>query len=130
MATVPDSNDRLMEKLRSLQARYQKDLTAKLVQLDAAWLSVDREACSRDELKNFHLLLHRLAGSAATFGFTAIGEIGQRLEDIVLPVLNDGRALDGAARRIIRDGLDAIRDAAGTPEPIVLDRPAARDDGK
>lgn len=130
MASAPDANDRLMEKLRSLQLRYEKDLAEKFVQLDAAWRSVDCEDCSRDDLQNLHLLLHRLAGSAATFGFAAIGEIGQRLEGIVLPVLNDGRALDGADRRNIRDGLDSIRDAVGTAEPIVLNRPAAPDGGK
>jgi len=118
MASFPGNNDRLMDKLRTLQARYRDDLAQKLAALDAAWRSVDRDDCSSDELRDFHLLLHRLAGSGATFGFVAISEISQKLEEIVLRVLNDGASLDNSDRRTIRDGLDSLQDAAHKPEPI------------
>ncbi len=118
MASFPGNNDRLMDKLRTLQARYRDDLAQKLAALDAAWRSVDRDDCSSDELRHFHLLLHRLAGSGATFGFVAISEISHKLEEIVLRGLNDGTALDKSNRRTIRDGLDSLQDAAHKPEPI------------
>ena len=124
MAPFPGNNDRLTDKLRTLQARYQDDLAQKLAALDAAWQSVGRDDFSSDELQHFHLLLHRLAGSGATFGFVAISEISQNLEGIVLRVLNDGASLDDSDRRTITDGLDALRDAARNPEPIADARPS------
>ena len=118
MASFAGNNDRLMDKLRTLQVRYQADLAQKLAALDVAWQPVGGAGCSSDELRHFHLLLHRLAGSGATFGFVAISEISQVLETIVLRVLNDGASLDDAGRRTIRDGLDALQDAVRNPEPI------------
>ena len=118
MAPSPGNSDRLTDLLRTLQARYQNDLAQKLALLDAAWQSVDRDDYTSDELRHFHLLLHRLAGSGATFGFVAISEISQNLEEIVLRVLNDGASLDNPNRRTIRDGLGSLQDAAQEPEPI------------
>ena len=103
------------DKLRALQARYEKDLAEKLVLLDAAWQAVDRADYTRDDLSCFHLLLHRLAGSGATFGFIAVSEITQRLEATVLTVLYDNAAFDSGTRREIHDGLRALRDAAAVP---------------
>ena len=103
------------DKLRALQARYEKDLAEKLVLLDAAWQAVDRDDYASDDLSRLHLLLHRLAGSGATFGFIAVSEITQRLETIVLAVLYDDDAFDSETRREIRDGLRALRDAAPAP---------------
>ena len=108
----------LGEKLRSLLARYEKDLAEKLVLLDAAWQAVDRGDYGGDDLQRLHLLLHRLAGSGATFGFIAVSEISQRLEAVVLAVLYDNAAFDSETRLEIRDGLRALRDAARAPVPI------------
>ena len=56
----------------------------------------------------------------------AISEIAQKLEEIVLRILNDGASLDNLNRRTIRDGLDSLQDAAHKPEPIA-DGPATPD---
>ncbi len=116
------------DKLRSLQARYEKDLAEKLVQLDAAWQAVEHGDYGHDDLSRLHLLLHRLAGSGATFGFTAVSEITQRLEAAVLAVLYDNAAFDSETRREIRDGLRALRDAAPAPVAIEPATPAAAKD--
>ncbi len=118
MASRAEKGNRTIEKLHALQARYARELTPRLDALDAAWRTIDDGGYGGDDLKNLHLLLHRLAGSGATFGFSAISEIARNLEGIVLSVIDDAAALDDAARQTIREGLVQLRDAAHTPVSI------------
>lgn len=106
------------EKLRRLQARYERSLAEKLAALNAAWENFDRDDRSSGDLRQFHLLLHRLAGSGGTFGFTAVSEIGHRLEARVLAALDGTAALDQAARGEIRRGLAALPAAIRDPAPM------------
>jgi HPt (histidine-containing phosphotransfer) domain-containing protein len=128
MPGARDDSVRRSDRLRALQARYEKDLAEKLVQLDAAWQAVDHGDYTSDDLLRLHSLLHRLAGSGATFGFNAVSEITQRLEGFVLAVLYDDDAFDSQTRREIRDGIRALRDAA--PASVVIEPavPAAAKD--
>lgn len=118
MAPDQSGGNKTIEKLRALQARFENDLAQRLDHIDAAWRTLESGEFADDDLQNFHLLLHRLAGSGATFGFPAISQISQQMEDIVLRVINEGAPFDGAARQQIRNSIDALRNAAHAPVPI------------
>lgn len=76
MTELPESvQQRLQELAETFLARLPGDLRALQAQLDQSQTG-DQEA-----LRGFRLGIHRLAGSAATFGFERLGNEARRLEE-------------------------------------------------
>jgi HPt (histidine-containing phosphotransfer) domain-containing protein len=95
--------------LAAARADFASRLPARIAELDAlaaraAWHEARRAA-------------HRLRGSSATYGFTALGALAARIEDALLEA---GGAPDGEARARIASWLgeargEAARAAGGEP---------------
>jgi len=72
-------------KLRELAARYQLSLGPKLVAIQAAWKR--SQTGDPGGLTELGELIHKLRGSAGTYGFHEISIIAGRAEDVIDPML-------------------------------------------
>ena len=77
-------NPEFQQQLKALGAEYEAKLPARLRELDACFkrLPTDGGAGeSREGLENLMALAHKLSGSAGTFGFMALGNAAEKLEN-------------------------------------------------
>ena len=73
-------NDRLQAQLRALQADYATRLTVLLEEMGARWQQLIEQDWRPEELLELRRQMHKLAGSAASFGFTRIGHLAGQIE--------------------------------------------------
>lgn len=85
---MADNEVNWQEKLAYLRTAYAQALPEKLKQIDAAALDWYKTPTSRDKLEALYLLVHNLAGSGATFGFTDISKNAQILEHLLKKALS------------------------------------------
>jgi len=78
MASLADQE--FFAKLRALNDKFGASLPATLGRLRAARLACDAAGPDQARLTEMHEVLHTLAGSAATFGFRALGQQARELE--------------------------------------------------
>lgn len=84
--SVPDP-DALQEFLAAQRADYRASLPVRLALLQAGWAAARADGGWRE----LERCAHGVAGSAATFGFAALGDAARELEDAV-----EGLAAAGA----------------------------------
>ncbi|AOY89657.1 hypothetical protein BKP64_16575 [Marinobacter salinus] len=98
---VEDKNSEVARKLELLKQRFKEKATADLVQLQAALKRVRSDtAFASGDIAAIYQSLHRLAGSAGTFGYGALGEEARRLELAIKPLAEacSGRSAAGIDR--------------------------------
>lgn len=107
-------------QLAALRNTFTADLPARLEALHAAW-EADRDA---GEATRTHFLAHRLAGSAATFGYASLAQWARELERLLKSPAEEGRA--PSPEEVVRATgiLGALASLApAVPEPGVLPAP-------
>lgn len=87
MATLIDPDFRA--RLRALNDKYAAGVPALMQAIATAQERCDSEGPRLDALTQLHRALHAVAGSAATFGFAALGQECRRLEQQVRLLLNE-----------------------------------------
>ncbi len=75
-------------KFKTLQQAYRESLEAKRKGLEDCWQAVQANAWSMKSLQGLKLYTHRLAGSAAPYGFNAISSASSELEKLILDYLD------------------------------------------
>lgn len=75
-------------RLTALRAAYQQRLDGELVSLQTHVEALTERPDSIDALQFMHKALHKLAGSAGTFGFEQLGRRAKELEHFVAEALN------------------------------------------
>ena len=116
------------EALTHLVQRYHGSLDSKQKDLEAAYQAAVDDAWSQDAINKVKLLVHRLAGSAASYGFNKLGEAAREL-DQTLSYAQEQRDDEhehsiNARYATLRS---AIKDAINRPPP---GDPAAQADAK
>lgn len=77
-------------RLDALQARYHASLAGKRADIEQAWLAI-RVNCADTASQQILLrLVHRLAGSAESYGFTRIGQSAARTDALLDQVSGNG----------------------------------------
>jgi CheY-like chemotaxis protein/HPt (histidine-containing phosphotransfer) domain-containing protein len=118
---MPDT-DRLaaMARLAPLCLAYGEALPGKLAELRALAdrIRAPTNAVATPAMEGLRAGAHRLAGSAPTFGFTALGRRAKRLETIVSDMLDRGVCPDDAALAEIHDAVAAMAAAIGQPSRV------------
>ena len=95
-------SDRIQARLQALSQTFTAQLPERMKDIaDAARTSLTGDP-SLKTLKAFRNHIHKLAGSAASFGFHHVTACAKRLEHIVDGVLNEGVELDSSVQRRIR----------------------------
>ena len=98
-----DENMQYQEKLASLKSDYQKMLPKRLEEISQAWKKVSREN-SEDQLEELCRLVHSLAGSGATFGYSLLSSVAKETEVILRQIQEKKVELD-TFRKTEVDGL-------------------------
>ena len=132
MPNISDSaREALQSQLQALNEKFAERLSEELAELEhlAKQLSqADEPEQHRQRMLDLHERLHRLAGTAGTFGFTALGQRSRLLEqsaDSWLQTANpDPQLLVEFAQAVRQLATDApLSDSASTP----LDQPEAHE---
>ena len=110
MADYPPEIER---KLEALRASFADDLGGTMRELESVAQGLGDGASAEDArgaLETIHARAHKLAGSAATFGFPRVGEIAQDLEERCFAMLQEAGPPPTARQTI--NGLLVILGAA------------------
>jgi chemotaxis protein histidine kinase CheA len=100
-------------ELEALRRAYAAELPGKVTSIARALTTLAQRGAG-DDVEELYQLVHRLAGSSAIWGFTAVSKVAGELEEIVLaarqgrPALLERRRSE--VRRLIGDLQRALRD--------------------
>ncbi len=83
----------LQEKLAALSGDFKRQLPERFRELDKALLALRGEV-KPEELRDFRLLVHKLAGSGATFGLDALSVEAKKLEIFLESLIDSGTLPD------------------------------------
>lgn len=109
---------RLAERLERLRQDYLRQLPQRAAELQAQWDDV-RASASKDALHLFYRGNHSLAGSAPSFGFTAVGKIARELESLCRAYLQQERWPEAAQLARIDTLMQALHQAVKDTEPFL-----------
>lgn len=101
-------------RLRALRDKYIRSLPDAIGRIEAHWSRVLEDKSNRDEARALHGMLHTLAGSAPSFGFSEVGEAARSAEILVRNLLDGADSQDSDAWERIEAGLDALLAASIT----------------
>jgi diguanylate cyclase (GGDEF)-like protein len=118
---MSERNNTLEEKLSDFCRQYAAQLPDKLDRLEKLWVYFRSSGGDYEALRKFHQLLHQMAGSAGTYGFSAVGDVVRELEIHLAGILEKHELPGEALCRKVSDGLSNARAAAahlrqGQPE--------------
>ena len=82
--------DDLKARLSELVADYKKQLPSRIEEIEQAYAALKKESDQREKYVSLRLLVHKLAGSGATFGFDGITEKAKDLESRLDRIINSG----------------------------------------
>jgi hypothetical protein len=110
------SDDEFKQRMAEVSAEFRADLPARISGIDALWVQITHGEHSPQRMADLILAVHKIAGSAETFGLAAVGQAAaaaearlELLRDALLPP-------DVAAQGEITLLLDTLRHAvAGQP---------------
>lgn len=112
MPQSPSSEVR--KKLETLRNRFRDKTIREIEGLVASIFSASQHCEAINELVAAYQLLHRLAGSAGTFGFTQLGEQAQKLEIAIKPLADqvmagaDNGRIKLQLKQLLDDGYDEV----------------------
>lgn len=106
------------EALTHLVQRYHGSLATKQADLEAACQAAEEDNWSEDAIRQLKLLVHRLAGSAASYGFNKLGEAARELDQTLSYAQeNGGDDHEHSINARYATLRAAIKDAISRPPP-------------
>jgi len=105
-------SDSVQAKLKELRNAFSTQLPGKVRQIEEAWAALPREGWDPDQVETVARLLHTLAGTAGTFGFSAVRAAARSMEAALRAGMNKG-APTGGALPGVGEHLAALRGACG-----------------
>ncbi|MFZ5595108.1 MAG: diguanylate cyclase [Pseudomonadota bacterium] len=121
MASTADS---ITEKLRALHDNFAAQLPGRIRELEEVWDKLrDREGTAEEQaepLRILHYLSHKLTGTGATFGFSAVSDASRTLETFVREVMEGCHRLTAEQRSRINDHVEDLKQAATMKDDAVL----------
>lgn len=110
---MADYPPEIKRKLEALRASFASNLAGAMHELESAAEDMRDGAPAEDvhgALQTIHARAHKLAGSAATFGFPRVGEIAQDLEEHCFAMLKEAGPPPGT-RQTVTDLLATLGEA-------------------
>jgi HPt (histidine-containing phosphotransfer) domain-containing protein len=109
MAELTEDQRRELETLRQA---YEAELPEKVTSIARAAAFVGLRRWDAADVLELHRLVHRLAGSAAIWGFTAVSKAAGELEEIVMAAMGDSppgmEVLQSAVPRLVDELQHAV----------------------
>ncbi|TAN40376.1 MAG: diguanylate cyclase [Nitrospirae bacterium] len=85
-------NETVREKLKGLRKVFEAQLPGKILQIEGAWDGMFRDGWDPQKAEETAQLLHTLAGTAGTFGYTSVRGAARALEAMLRTAVKDGVA--------------------------------------
>ncbi len=101
------------EKMAELSDRFGRRLDAKVDKVEEAWNAFGGGV---SELRDLYRLIHTLAGSGTTFGYSRVSASALAIEEILLPALESRSRINADECRRVEELLTQLRLAAETPD--------------
>lgn len=99
---MSDFSERVQARLKALAETFTRQLPGRMQQISAAANKSLSDAPEPGTLADLRMQVHKLAGSAASFGFHHVTVCAKRLEHVLDITLEDGGRLDAPTGRKIR----------------------------
>jgi diguanylate cyclase (GGDEF)-like protein len=87
MPVEHDSKVEFQAKLLAIQDKFKASLRTRLIEIQQAWEQVQTVADKSESLESLHRLVHRLTGSAGTFGYALLSRDARALEILLQTLL-------------------------------------------
>ena len=108
MSSSPASPADFQQALDLFRAQFAEQLPSRLEEVQEALHAWRAEPQSDERLRALHRVLHRLAGSAGTFGMPALGEacrsVELDVEELLARLTREGDDIDRISRAIAQLG--------------------------
>ena len=95
---MPEAGD-LDARLAVIRRAYIAELPRKITDLNLAWNDAQANDWQPVQVQVLHRLVHNLAGSGATFGFSVVSDCARALESALRVLLQPGPTDDVEAAR-------------------------------
>jgi len=105
-------------KLQLLREKYAASLPAELEKMNEIWREFNENLSDISNLHTLYVNFHKLAGSGATFGFSALSNIARSLENLIKENVEKETNLERAQFAQINTLLESLREAATHPERV------------
>jgi HPt (histidine-containing phosphotransfer) domain-containing protein/CheY-like chemotaxis protein len=121
---MSDAFQQLQDELNRLNAAYREKLPEKVVALEVVWVAVCREPEKTEFLENFHLKVHSLAGSGATYGLPDVSAAARKLEQVLKGVIQ--HTTEGFAQKkdeiqvLFNDLKRVVGELDNNPAPLTM----------
>lgn len=106
------SDDEFRQMLAVVSAEYRAGLPARIAGIEELWDQVMRGGGAAQTMNDLILALHSIAGSAETFGLTAVGRVAAAAESCLEPY-RDVQPMPDVTRAEVTRLLETLRLAAG-----------------
>ncbi len=113
-----DSDEQFGPELEALRRRFAQRLPAQLQHLEATWRQLLDGPWDPVTSVTLHRLIHNLAGTGASFGYTSLTETVQALERFFEVVVAAGVAPSVEQRVQLHTLLEAVRAAGTKPDTL------------
>ncbi len=107
------SDDEFRQMLAAVSAEYRAGLPERLAGIEALWDHVMGGGDAAQPMHDLIRALHSIAGSAETFGLTAVGHAAAAAESSLEPYRDIQQMPDAELRAEVTRLLEALRLAAG-----------------
>ncbi len=128
---MTDAGGDLQLHLEALCQRYSTEMPVRVEHLRGLWGAVRANPANDADFKEFHRIAHNLAGSGATFGFSALSNSAITLDTFLQPILETHTAPTNDQCDHIESLLKQIEQAMSQRDdsPTLTHRPVKRDTG-
>jgi diguanylate cyclase (GGDEF)-like protein len=99
---LPDFSERVQERLRALAETFTQQLPDRMRDIAGTAQQALEDNPDPAALSSLRMHVHKLAGSAASFGFHHVTVCAKRLEHVIDTVIEEDGRMDGTARKRIR----------------------------
>jgi HPt (histidine-containing phosphotransfer) domain-containing protein len=107
------SDDEFRQMLAAVSAEFRAGLPARLADIDQLWQQIIGGDHASQRIADLIRAVHKIAGSAETFGLTAVGQAAAALESRLEPYRDMQQPPDAGFRTEIARLLEDLRRAAG-----------------
>ncbi|MCJ2542908.1 diguanylate cyclase [Thermostichus vulcanus] len=116
MPSSPATPTQIQQQMQALRAAYAEKIGERVLQIEQSWDRLVKDDWNLETLRTLHRMVHSLAGSGATFGFTYLGTIARTLEILLTSILETGNPPIALQRIQVHALLASLRQSIHEPE--------------
>ncbi len=94
--------------MKVLGEKYANQFPSRMVEIKSLWVKIADKESDRDALDELYRLVHGLAGSGATFGFSQLSEAAKQCECVLLAGIDSGSLEFNDAKTKLDTVLEAL----------------------